>query len=417
MKGAAPRLIVALVALLPSAAALAQAPAETIVDIIVHGNHATPDAEILELAGLAIGARVSDAVIEDATRRLHESARFSAVEIRKRFASIADATRIVLVLLVDERPGASRGDPTPGPIGRFLTRTQLTPLLTYEDGYGLTYGAQLGRTDALGRGTRVSLPFTWGATRQASLVTERAFAHAPIDRLTGTVSISRREHPAYGVGDTRRLVELAVDRAVAPAVRLRGSVRAARVSFGGLDDSRAALRAVAVLDTRLDPTFPRDAVFASTSWERLAFRTRGPAIRVASDVRAYVGLMGSTVLALRAQAATSSAPLPPYEQALLGGSASLRGVRLGSAVGDNLLGGSIEVRVPLSSPLRAGRLGVRAFVDAAATWDVGERIANQRFGVGAGGGVYLGIGPFTASLDAARSGGRTRLHVGMGTGL
>lgn len=413
IRSAAPLAI--LLVLCSTGGTLAQAPRETLVDIIVHGNHATSDAAILDLAGLTIGAPVSERVIDEATQRLRESHRFAAVEIRKRYASIADPSRIVLVLLIEERPGASSGNPTPGPLDTVLTLVQWMPVVTYEDGYGFTYGARLTLDDPRRR-FRMSLPLTWGGMREAGVVAEHRLAHAPLDRVIGSFAITRREHPAYDVGDTRRRIGLEVDRMVLPSIRLAASARAARVSFGGLTESLAALQARAVLDTRVDPTFPRDALFASLSWERLAFGRHGPAQRITTDVRAYVGLAGSTVLALRAQGSTASAPLPRYERALLGGSASLRGVRLGSSAGDNLLGGSVELRLPLSSPLRSARLGLRTFVDAATTWNVGQRIATRRFFVGAGAGAYLGAGPLTISLDAGRSRGRTRLHFGLGRG-
>ena len=85
-----------------------------------------------------------------------------------------------------------------------------------------------------------------------------------------------------------------------------------------------------------------------------------------------------------------------------------------SQLATSLVAGSIELRVPLTSPRRAGRFGVKAFVDAATAWNAGENFGEQRFLVGAGGGVFLGAGLFTVVLDAGRSEGRTRLHFGLG---
>ena len=59
-----------------------------------------------------------------------------------------------------------------------------------------------------------------------------------------------------------------------------------------------------------------------------------------------------------------SGPLPLYEQPLLGGAALLRGSDLGYRSGDNLTAFSAELRVPLTSPLSVGRLGVTGFIDA-----------------------------------------------------
>ena len=87
--------LVTLVAtLLGASIAPAQTSLETVVDVRIHGNHSTPDAVILEISGLAIGTPANDDIIDEADRRLRESDRFAAVEIRKRFASIADPSRI-----------------------------------------------------------------------------------------------------------------------------------------------------------------------------------------------------------------------------------------------------------------------------------------------------------------------------------
>src|SRR5436189_33392 len=60
-------------------------------------------------------------------------------------------------------------------------------------------------------------------------------------------------------------------------------------------------------------------------------------------------LFGQNVLGLRAEYDTASAPLPLYEQWLLGGS-SLRGVSSKAYAGDKRLLWTAEVRVPFSSP-------------------------------------------------------------------
>ena len=70
-----------------------------------------------------------------------------------------------------------------------------------------------------------------------------------------------------------------------------------------------------------------------------------------------MGLFGQTVLAVRAQHVRAADPLPVYEQALLGGDATLRGFKLGYRSGDRLLAGSAEIRVPLSTPRRFTRHG------------------------------------------------------------
>jgi len=113
----------------------------------------------------------------------------------------------------------------------------------------------------------------------------------------------------------------------------------------------------------------------------------GHAGRTRLDARGFVGLFGSPVLALRAQASHAGATLPPAEQALLGGGPSVRGYRAGNRAGDSLAAVSAELRVPLTSPLNFGRFGVKAFVDAGTVWNANQRLADQPWDRGIGGGV------------------------------
>ena len=61
---------------------------ERLVDVVVHGNHTTLDADVIAIAGLAIGEPLPPGAIAAATRRLEAADRFESVEIRKRYRSI-----------------------------------------------------------------------------------------------------------------------------------------------------------------------------------------------------------------------------------------------------------------------------------------------------------------------------------------
>ncbi len=149
---------------------------------------------------------------------------------------------------------------------------------------------------------------------------------------------------------------------------------------------------------------------ATLGWERLA----GAGLWT-TDVRGYVGFVGSTVLALRGEAARADAPLPRSEQVLLGGSDSVRGYRAGHRAGDSTAAVSAEIRVPLTSPLSYGRFGVKAFADAGTTWASRERLRKQQFDRGIGGGLYFGATAFAANVDVAwPERGKPRVHAGVG---
>jgi hemolysin activation/secretion protein len=131
------------------------------------------------------------------------------------------------------------------------------------------------------------------------------------------------------------------------------------------------------------------------------------------DGRAYVGVFGQTVLAVRAMRDAADAPLPLYAKAILGGMANLRGFRAGSAVGDTLVAGSAELLVPITSPLDIGRVGVSAFVDTGTAYDHGARFSDQTLKRGVGGSVWFSAAFLRLSIAVAHGiGATTRVHVG-----
>ena len=406
-------MVLVLGALLPLAGP-AFAQIETIAEIRVHGNHTTPDADILSLAGLVTDEAFSDTRLLDAEKKLRDSGRFENVEVLKRYRSIANPDEILVMLVVDEHPAVSALDLTPGPLARLRAATMWLPILTHADGYGFTYGAQTTVLEPLGRKTRLSVPLTWGGERRAAAELERTFDNGPLDSLRGTVSVSRRVNPFYLASDRRFEAKVRGERALTSWLRAGAGARLTDNAFGVLDDRTMAVSADVRFDTRLDPSFPRNAVYASTGVERMDFDLGG-ATRWTTDLRGYIGVGGAAVVALRGSISRADGPLPLFEQALLGGSGSLRGYRAGHRAGDNIASVSAELRYPLTSPLAQGRLGIKAFVDAGAAWDSGARLKDQPFERGIGGGVYFGAGPLILDLDIAwPETGKPRAHFGLG---
>lgn len=406
----------ALVVALAGGVAHAQEPAGpgTVAEVRVHGNHTTPDADILSLVGDVTGRPATDALIREIADRLEKSRRFSGVDVRKRYRSIANPDDILLMIVVDELPGVSQTDLTPGPWKRFTASGMFLPVLRYEDGYGFTYGTQITFVDRLGPSSRISAPLTWGGERQARVQLERTFPRA---RLAADGGIGRRENPHYLIGDRRAGLHVRAEGTAARWLRLGVGAGTDDVRFGGLGDRLRRVGADATLDTRVDPAFPRNAVYAAVRRERLTFDA-GRAVRTTTDLRGYVGIVGQSVLALRGLNVSSTDPLPAYEQGLLGGSSTLRGYRAGYRADDNLVALSAEYRVPTSSPLSVGRAGVRVFVDAGATYPSGARMTAQPLDTGCGAGLFVNATVFSLSLDLARrGGGGYRAHFGMGLTL
>lgn len=418
-----PALVVALLALGHVAAARqavapqAGAPAEMLAEVRVHGNYATPDAEVLRLAGLTIGQPIDAAAIEAAVRRLKESGQFDDVEIRKRYRSLEPGGDVALVIVVREHP---LPDQKPGPAAlrpfrRLWASGMVMPILGYEDGYGFTYGARVSFIDALGRGSRISVPASWGGTRRAAVEITRPLFRGPFDQLVGGVSVSGRTNPFYQLDENREDAWIGASRRLSDHLRAGGQFGFGHVLFGAIDEQVASYGADVTFDTRRDPVFPRNAVFASAGWERLQPSHSASVDRFRVDARAYRGLIGQSVLSLRVQYDGADGPQPLYARNLLGGAGSLRGYRAGSFSGDNLLGASAELRIPLSSPMGIGRFGVSLFSDTGTVWDAGERLSESRFRVGGGAGVFLLASLFQVSLDVGvRQGWGTRVHFTTG---
>lgn len=400
-----------------SVPSVASAQTETIAEIRVHGNHTTPDSDVVSISGLSAGASATDASLRDAEQKLQSSRRFDSVEVRRRYRSIDDPSDILVVILVEEKPGITPDDLTPGPLKRFGAATQWLPILNYEDGYGLTYGMRLAFADVIGDRSRVFVPLSWGGERRAGVEAEHGFEHGPISAVRVGGSINRRINPFYELSDLRQDVRVDVYRSLRPWLRVGGDARVAQVQFGDAYDKRhTAAGAHVIVDTRLDPTFPRNAVDTRVGWERLSFSDGGgSAGRWLADARGYVGIGGPAVLALRGQLSRADAPLPPPEQPLLGGSDTLRGYPAGHRVGDSLAAVSAEVRMPLLSALSFARFGVKGFVDAGTVWQSDQHLADQRLERGIGGGVFLGATVFMMDLDVAwPEHGGARVHFGMG---
>lgn len=406
----------AIVAMLVAAGpAAAQAP-EIVVGVQVHGNTVTPDEQIVRIAGLRVGDPFTDGLLDRAAARLRDTGRFERVEIRKRFASIADPSRILVVVLVDEGPVriVVGSDQAPHVERRRLANLMIMPVLGFEDGYGTTYGARLAVADVAGGASRVSVPLTWGARRRAAVELQKDLDWPGAPRVSAGAGIERRSHPFYAADADRRAAWARVEWQPVRPIRAGTTATWQRVSLLGEELSGPSAAADVVLDTRLDAVLPRNAVYARASIERYGFAGRAFTAR-RLEARGYVGTPGQAVIVLRARREDTSGPAPAFFQSLLGGAGSVRGFAAGRAVGDTLVTGSAVVRVPLTSPLDLARLGVSAFVDTGAVHDSGERLGDQRWATGAGGGIWMGAAVFHLSLVAAHGfGAGMRLHLSVG---
>ena len=393
-----------------------QSPAETVVDLRVHGNQTLTDAEVTEIAGVAVGDLLDSAALDAVTRRLEESGRFESVEVRKRYRSLTATDRIALVILVEERPGASIANPVLRSLAGLAREAMFLPILGYEEGYGLTYGARATIVDTWGSGVRLSTPVTWGGDRRAALEAERALPGRVIDRVRAGASRGRRQHPTFGVDDDRTRAWVAIDRRLPGGVRVSAETGREAVRFGGRDETLTR-SVLSVAYGGASGSFPRDTVQASASIERIVLAgATEPLTRPRVDVQAFKGVGGQAVLAARVRYAGASGALPRFERPLLGGGGMLRGWEVGARVDDQVVAATLELRMPIGSPLSAGNAGVRVFYDTGAAYGARKPVSKVRFLKGAGAGLFL-LAPLGARLDfdvAHDFAGGVRLHFGAG---
>jgi outer membrane protein assembly factor BamA len=388
---------------------------EVVADVQVHGNTLTPEHEVLQLSGITIGMTLTAETLDDVAYRLRETRRFESVTVLKRFASISDPTRIMLVIVVDEGPvkvELTGVDGTPRVVKNRSLWVMFLPVLQFEDGYGWSYGARFTLPDAVGKGGRLSFPGTWGGEKRAAIELDKTISGPSIRVLAG-LSISRRTHPFYEASDDRLVTWVRGERALTRFLRAGATGSVQRLAFIDRRDRIVQGGVDIVFDTRLDPVLPRNAIFARAAWDRIDFIDAGAANRADLEARGYIGLVGQNVLVIRAMRTDADQPLPPSMQPMLGGMRTLRGFEAGTAVGNTLVAGSLELRVPLTSPLNIGRAGISMFMDAGAVYDEGERLRDQRIERGFGGGAWFSAAIVRVSLVVAHGvGGSTRVHFG-----
>ena len=401
---------------------------EVVAAIQVHGNTITPTDEVVRASGINVGDRVSDALLSSAEARLSSALKLDSVEVLKRFASISDPTRVLILIQVDEGPvrvdipdvdippaGVQIPAPRPVAVRRSRFNVMFMPILGAEDGYGLTYGAQFAFAGHRSARRRVVVPASWGGDKRIAAEYQQEFPNRFAPRLRAGGLLQRRTHPYFDENADRRRVWGRTEWPVLRDVHAGAEFAWQSSSLDGEDVTARSLGGDVVIDTRVDPLMPYNAVFIRSAVERLDFSSARSAIRTEIDGNGYVGLYRGMVLAVRAVREDFSRPAPGFYKSILGGSRNLRGFRAGHAVGDTLVAGSVELRIPTTSPLRMARFGYSIFMDAGTTYDKGRRFADQKLQKGIGAGVWATAPIFRIGFAVARGlGSGTRVHVAAG---
>ncbi|MEP7307549.1 MAG: BamA/TamA family outer membrane protein [Acidobacteriota bacterium] len=407
-----------IIAALLSALFMSQTAAlpEVLTQIQVRGNVATSDQEVQDLAGLQIGMPVAPDIIATVTTRLRTAKRFDRVEVLKRYAALNDPTQIVIVVIVDEGPVSIKltGDPDHPTrvVKRWWPTLLFVPIIRIESGYGATYGVRLTHPDPVGHDSRLSFPATWGGEKRIGTEFEKRFPHRWLTRVEAGGTLSRRTNPLFETNEDTAGVFFRAERQFTSSFRVRALSGWQAVSFRESSDRVATVGAEAILDTRLDPFLARDAVFVRARVSRLALRQREGINRTELEGHGYVGLVGQTILVASAKTDGADGALPDYLKPLFGGPSSVRGFKTGTAAGDSLVSGSLELRVPLTSPLSFGKVGVSAFVDAGTIYNEGQRFVDQPWRRGVGGSVWFTAAFVRVNVSVAHGiGASTRVQV------
>ena len=374
-----PPLAVCAVAVFVASGGAANAQTLVVAQVQVHGNTLTSADEIARIAGLEEGEPFDEELLAAAADRLRGSRKFAQVDVLRRYVSIADPTQILVVIRVDEGPvRIDRSIPgQPRAVRGRSSNLMLLPVLDFEDGYGLSVGARFAVNRVAGSDSRLLFPLTWGGDKLAAVELQKDLSWPLTPRFSAGAFAQRRTHPFFRDQVDRKDVWARGEWHLAPSWRAGATMSSEQVSFLQQDDTIRSVRTDIEWDTRSGAPLPRNAVFARASASRLRARST-TLVLTEFEARGYLALYRESVLVVRALREDARGAVLPHLKSILGGERNLRGYRAGSLVGDTLVAGSLELRVPVTSPLRVAKVGVSGFVDTATVYDQGE-LADQRW--------------------------------------
>jgi len=376
--------------------------AEIVDSVRLQGNFKTPDAEVLRLAGISVGSDLGNVSLSEVEKRLLANGHFESVHVAKRYPSLVDTERVVLLIEVREKQTVK---------SRFM----VMPILSGSDEYGLTYGARFSAIDLLGSKERISFPLSWGGVREAAAEIEFPTRIPEVGSLFAEGGVNWKENPHFELGDLRKEFLGGLRNRFGPIV-YEASAGWTDVDFGDLDDRFLTYGAQIAVDTRQNSNLPRDAVYLGFGWRRMALADMGPDFNLyRTDLRGYKGLWGQAILAAQVLYDKADGHLPDYQRPFLGGASTLRGHEPGELVGDNRVVSSVELRLPVTSPLAIYHAGFDAFWDSGTVFDDGQSLRDSKFEHGVGVGAFILIAGFGFKVDLAHDlGGSFRLHFSTG---
>jgi hemolysin activation/secretion protein len=159
-------------------------------------------------------------------------------------------------------------------------------------------------------------------------------------------------------------------------------------------------------------------VLVTATADHMLFESGGALTRYRVDANGYIGIGGQHVLLLHVLTEAADQAEPLYLRSILGGFSTVRGFETGFLTGDKLAAGSIEWRIPVRSPLKFGKIGVTAFVDAGTAYDHGQAFIHQPIYKGVGGSAWINVASFRLSMAVGYGfGSGTHVHFSGGIGF
>lgn len=377
------RIVIACFLLMLSvAAAMAQDVEMTVERVIFHGNHSISDDELAGIAGVSAGMPLSSREISEIEERLLASGRLKTATVAVRYTTLDMSGPVVLVISVIESPS-------------FSDKLLVLPLIGSFKGYGFSYGAQVTTIDLLGMEERVSLPFTWGGTKQAGLEIEfdKNLPFASYLKA-GFRYLDRDEHRVLKESDDRLQVHGEIGWSLNSDFYISTSYLYEDITYADqVETTSNTFAATFAFDTRPGSLFPYDSVYAAYT---LAYRDYDQLFEDSLintfDVRLFKRVFGQSILAVQGVYSESENTQPIFNKAFLGGEFWIRGFDYPDELGDNFYIGTVELRIPLSKVTDPFNWGITAFYDYAGLWDVDQDRGDARIfqSTGFGGFVQLG---------------------------
>ena len=170
-----------------SVAAQPATSSEVITELRIHGNYSVPDADVIQMVGIAPGDRIGPDTLDTIVARLRASGRFDDVEVRKRYTSLTRSDEVALIVVVHERPASVKRNRVVRALYAASRQALVMPILDYAEGHGFTYGARVSLVDVLGERGRLTVPLTLGGTRQVALELEKRFDVGVVHAIRGGV--------------------------------------------------------------------------------------------------------------------------------------------------------------------------------------------------------------------------------------